>query len=142
VAFSDPNGMNTDTELTEINVVPLVDVLLVLLIIFMVTAPLSIGGIKVNLPNSKAGALKNIDEDRIVLTIDKSGAYFLDKMHIPAASLQTKLKAIYEFRQKKNLYIRADRNVAHGRVIDAMSAGKIAGVKKIAMLTKQPAKAK
>ncbi len=140
MGFSVGNNDEADSELTEINVVPLVDVLLVLLIIFMVTAPLSIGGIKVNLPQSKAGALKNIDEDRIVLTVDKTGAYFLDKMHIPASSLVGKLKSIFEFRQKKNLYIRADRGVSHGRVIDAMSAGKIAGVTKIAMLTKKPKK--
>lgn len=125
-------------DLAEINIIPLVDVMLVLLIIFMVTAPLSIGGIKVDLPASKAKGT-NVDEDRIVLTVSSRGEYFLEKMPIPENGLEAKLKAIYEFRQKKELYIRADQGVSYGRVVFAMSAAKIAGVTKLAMLTNQQA---
>lgn len=125
-------------DLAEINIIPLVDVMLVLLIIFMVTAPLSIGGIKVDLPLSKARGT-NVEEDRVVLSINKSGAYYLDKLQIPDAGLEAKFKAIYEFRQKKELYIRADQGVAYGKVVAAMSAAKLAGVSKLAMLTNSQA---
>lgn len=121
-------------DLVDLNVIPLVDVLLVLLIIFMVTAPLSIGGIKVDLPISKARGT-NVDEDRIVLTINKSGGYYLEKQAIPEATLEEKFKAIYEFREKKELYIRADQGVPYGKVVQAMSAARMAGVSKLAMLT-------
>ena len=126
-------------ELAEINIIPLVDVMLVLLIIFMVTAPLRIGGIKVDLPLSKAKG-GNVDEDRIVLSISRAGGYFLDKVAVPEPALEAKFKSIYEFRQKKELYIRADQAVAYGKVVHAMSAAKLAGVTKLAMLTQsQPA---
>jgi biopolymer transport protein TolR len=121
-------------DLAEINIIPLVDVMLVLLIVFMVTAPLSIGGIKVELPLSKAKGA-TIDEDRIVLSINRSGGYFLEKTLIPDAALEGKFHAIYEYRQKKELYIRADQGVAYGKVVYAMSAAKLAGVTKLAMLT-------
>ncbi len=125
---------NESEEMAEINIIPLVDVMLVLLIIFMVTAPLSIGGINVALPNSKAKSV-SVDQDRIVLTIDQDGGYFLDKTQIKAVDLEAKLRAIYELREKKDLYIRADKSVAYGKVVDAMSAAKIAGVQKLSMLT-------
>jgi biopolymer transport protein TolR len=128
-------------ELAEINIIPLVDVMLVLLIIFMVTAPLSIGGIKVDLPQSKARGA-NVDEDRIVLSIAKAGSYYLEKQQITDAALEAKFKAIYEFRQKKELYIRADTGVPYGKVVYAMSAAKLAGVTKLAMLTNSQAPGK
>ena len=121
-------------DVAEINIIPLVDVMLVLLIIFMVTAPLSIGGIKVDLPLSKAKGT-SVDEDRIVLSINKGGSYYLEKQQIADATLEAKFKAIYEYRQKKELYIRADTGVQYGKVVFAMSAAKIAGVTKLAMLT-------
>ena len=129
-----PSKGDEHEDLAEINIIPLVDVMLVLLIIFMVTAPLSIGGIKIDLPQTKARGT-NVDEDRIVLTINKQGAFYLDKTLIPDPTLEAKFKAIYEFRQKKELYIRADQGVAYGKVVQAMSAAKLAGVAKLAMLT-------
>ena len=128
------DGGAAHEEMAEINIIPLVDVMLVLLIIFMVTAPLSIGGIKVDLPTSKARGA-NVDEDRIVLSINRQGGYYLEKQMVPDGALEAKFKAIYEFRQKKELYIRADQGVAYGRVVYAMSAAKLAGVTKLAMLT-------
>ena len=121
-------------DLAEINIIPLVDVMLVLLIIFMVTAPLSIGGIKIDLPITKAKGT-NVDEDRIVLSINKAGGYFLDKTQIADASLEATFKAKYQFRAKKELYIRADAAVLYGKVVSAMSAAKLAGVTKLSMLT-------
>ncbi len=121
-------------DLAEINIIPLVDVMLVLLIIFMVTAPLSIGGIKVDLPVSKAKGT-NVDQDRVVLSVNKAGQYYLDKVQIADPMLEEKFKAIYQFREKKELYIRADLGVPYGKVVYAMSAAKLAGVTKLAMLT-------
>jgi biopolymer transport protein TolR len=129
------SGSEENEEMAEINIIPLVDVMLVLLIIFMVTAPLSIGGIKVQLPNTKAKGAA-VAEDRIVLSITKSGQYYIEKSQIPSTGLPAKFKAIYEFREKKELYIRADTGVAYGNVVYAMSAAKGAGVSKLSMLTK------
>jgi biopolymer transport protein TolR len=133
----DRSGDEQDA-LAEINIIPLVDVMLVLLIIFMVTAPLSIGGIKVDLPLSKARGTA-IDEDRIILSINRAGAYYIDKQPIADAALEAKFRAIYDSRQKKELYIRADTGVPYGRVVNAMSAARLAGVTKLAMLTNSQA---
>jgi biopolymer transport protein TolR len=124
------------SDMAELNIIPLVDVMLVLLIIFMVAAPMSIGGIKVDLPTTKAKG-SAVSEDRIVLSISKRGEYFLNKAKIPAKGLSEKFKAIYEFREKKELFIRADTGVAYGNVVYAMGSAKVAGVKKLAMLTKR-----
>lgn len=134
MAFQINNQDEDNQDMVDINIIPLVDVMLVLLIIFMVTAPLSIGGINVQLPFSKAKG-GSIDEDRIVLSINNQGEYYLDKLQIPSAALEERMKAIYEFREKKELYIRADRGVQYGKVVDAMSAAKLAGVGKMSMLT-------
>ncbi|MBP6217872.1 MAG: biopolymer transporter ExbD [Oligoflexales bacterium] len=124
-------------EIAEINMIPLVDVMLVLLIIFMVAAPLSITGIKINLPTSQAkGELKQ--DPQVILSIDAGGNYYVEKMKIPGVGLTERLKAMYEFRESKDIYIRADRNVRYEKVVEAMSAAKLAGVQKIAMLTTAP----
>tara|TARA_B100000902_G_C26732837_1_gene632211 strand:- start:165 stop:593 length:429 start_codon:yes stop_codon:yes gene_type:complete len=133
----DDQNESDDGSLADINIVPMVDVLLVLLVIFMVTAPLSIGGIKVELPYSKARS-SAMDENRIVLSVNAEGQYFIDKVQIMASTLEAKLKAIYEFREKKEIYIRADRQVLYAKVVDAMSAARVAGVRKMSMLTQSP----
>jgi biopolymer transport protein TolR len=125
--------------MADINIVPLVDVMLVLLIIFMVTAPLSIGGINVDLPSSKARS-RDMAEDRVVLSINSKGEYFIEKMEVPSGVLDQRLKDLYAQREKKELYIRADKSVVYGRVVDAMSAAKFAGVTRISMLTQAPNK--
>lgn len=136
----DKNFESDTSDLAEINIIPLVDVMLVLLIIFMVTAPLSIGGIKVELPHSRAKST-GIDEKRVVLSINQKGDFYLDRVQIPSVSLVDRFKTIFEGRDRKELYIRADRGVPYGRVIDAMSAAKGAGVLKIGMLTQAQGKA-
>ena len=128
-----------DEDLVDINVVPLVDVMLVLLIIFMVTAPLSIGGIKVALPKTKAKTM-SVPEERVVLSVSKKGRYFIEDSEVPRANLEQKMAAIFEFRKEKNLFIRADRGVQYGAVVDAMSAAKLSGVQKISMLTENQAR--
>jgi biopolymer transport protein ExbD len=122
-------------DMAEINIIPLVDVMLVLLIVFMVAAPLSISGIKVELPTSKAKGT-SMEQNNIILSITKDGGYYIDKMQIPQPELIKKIHAIFEFREKKEIFIRADRAVDYGVVVDAMSAAKLAGVQKMAMLTR------
>ncbi|MFW7379511.1 MAG: ExbD/TolR family protein [Oligoflexus sp.] len=128
------DGDEGDGQLAEINIVPMVDVMLVLLIIFMVAAPLSIGGINVDLPSSRArsGAMK---EDRVILSINQKGQYYIEKMEVAGPALESRLQAIYEHREKRELYIRADKGVIYSKVIDAMSAARMAGVTRISMLT-------
>ncbi len=140
--FGNDKNFDSDTaDLAEINVIPLVDVMLVLLIIFMITAPLSIGGIKVDLPHSAAKSA-GIDEKRVVLSINDKGDFYLDRIQVPALALTDRFRAVFESRDKKELYIRADRGVSYGRVVDAMSAAKGAGVLKIGMLTQAQATAR
>mgnify|MGYP003328534845 CR=1 FL=1 len=133
------NGEHQD--IAEINIIPLVDIMLVLLIIFMVAAPLSISGIGVRLPKSKAkgGA---VDESRIILSIDDGGKYYISKSEIKPENLTLKMQAIFAVRERKELYIRADKRVVYEKVIDAMSAAKLAGVSKLSMLTVPPGKRK
>ncbi len=128
-------GHNHDDrgDVAEINVIPLVDVLLVLLIVFMISAPLSISGISVHLPESKAKG-QTLNEKHLILTIDSSGRFFIDKSPVPAVNLQEKLSAVFEVRAQKELYIRADKEVRYAAVVEAMSAGKLAGAEKISML--------
>jgi biopolymer transport protein TolR len=130
-------GDDYSGDIADINVIPLVDVLLVLLIIFMVAAPISIGGINIDLPTSKArGTLS--DEERVIISINKDGEFWMEKSKIPSGALPDKLKAMYQFRERKEIFIRADRGVVYSAVVDAMSAAKSAGVTKISMLTQPP----
>lgn len=124
-------------DLAQINIIPLVDIMLVLLITFMIAAPLSIRGINVNLPTSRARG-QNVDGAKVVLTIDVEGRYYLDKVRVSADKLSDRFAAIFAVKKEKNLFIRADKGVAYGKVVDAMSAAKVAGVEHIGMLTTPP----
>ena len=134
VSRSPFGGEDENKDLAEINIIPLVDIMLVLLIIFMVAAPLSISGIGVQLPRSKARG-GQVDQGRIILSIDPTGRFFIDKTLIEPGHLEAKMEAIFSVREQKELYIRADKQVSYGRVVDAMSAAKLAGVRKMSMLT-------
>lgn len=125
----------------EINIVPLVDVVLVLLIIFMIAAPLSISTIKVNLPEtSNKPSLKQ--EPELILGIKKNGNYYLGKQKIDKKTFVAKLAAIYETRRSKVLYIQADKNLLYKEIVLAMNGAHEAGIKKISLLTKQMSAAK
>lgn len=120
--------------LTEINITPFVDVILVLLIIFMVTAPLAVSGVDVNLPASKTKAV-NLKDDPVILSISDKGKYFIGKSEVEASTLVEKLKVAKGSDKESALYIRADKGVPYGRVMDAMAAAQNAGILKIAMLS-------
>lgn len=120
--------------ISEINVTPFVDVMLVLLIIFMVTAPMMQQGIDVDLPQTTTQALRVKDEP-LVLSVDSKGKYFLGRREIASEELAEKLAAIFDGRDSKEIFLRADANVAYRFVVQALAAAKQAGATKLGMVT-------
>jgi biopolymer transport protein TolR len=129
---------NADSRpMAEINVTPLVDVMLVLLIIFMVTAPMMQTGIDVNLPRVKAKSV-DVTEEKLVLTINGTKEIFLNKTRMSLTDLGTKLEHIFASRIEREVYLRADRNVPYGFVVEVMAEVRKAGVDKLGMITEPP----
>ena len=130
-----------NSTISQINVVPLVDVMLVLLVIFMVTAPILQQGVSVELPQAKAGALSG-EEEQFVVSIDKKGTIFLNDNTIALAELGPKLEAVMRLKPEKQVFLRADRGVAYGEVVQVMAAVKGAGVQSLGMITELPTEKK
>lgn len=128
------NVSNEKRFLSDINVTPLVDVMLVLLVIFMVTAPMMMEGVEVNLPQTKAKSIKT-REDPLVLTVTKKGEIFLEDHKIKLKDLETKVKTIFKYRRGKEVLLRADREVPYGFVIKVIAGVKRAGIDKLGMVT-------
>ncbi|MCG6537530.1 MAG: biopolymer transporter ExbD [Syntrophales bacterium LBB04] len=122
---------------SEINVTPLVDVVLVLLIIFMVAAPMLQMGTDVNLPKVKSKSV-DVTEEHLVLTINSARELFLNKTKIPISDLRIKLENIFTSRIDRDLFLRADKNVPYGFVVEVMSEARKAGVDKLGMITEAP----
>lgn len=120
--------------MSEINVTPFVDVMLVLLIIFMVTAPLIQQGIEIDLPKTQSQGLTS-DEERLVITVKAKGEIFVQRAEVKPAELETKLKAILETRQNKEVFLRADAKVPYGLVARALASLRLAGATRIGMVT-------
>ncbi len=120
--------------MSEINVTPMVDVMLVLLIIFMVTAPLIQQGVKVDLPQTKAPPI-DAKADRVVLTLTRDEKIFVGKTEIPRAQLRDKLVGNVKLQTDKELYLHADRALSYGFVVDIMAVVKEAGVENLGMVT-------
>jgi len=126
--------------MAEINVVPYIDVMLVLLVIFMITAPLLTQGVKVDLPQANANPVNNPDQETIVVTVDRQGKYFLDEREITADALVTKVAAILRLRPQTPVLIRGDRNVAYNEVVKAMVLLQAAGAPSVGLVTQTSAK--
>jgi biopolymer transport protein TolR len=124
----------TRRAMSEINVTPFVDVMLVLLIIFMVTAPLMQQGMNVNLPETTTQALR-VKEDPLILTVSKDGTYFLARKQVPIEELQVKLEALFEARGSKEIFLRADKDAPYGVVVKAMAAARQAGSTRLGVVT-------
>lgn len=124
--------------MADINVTPFVDVMLVLLVIFMVTAPMMQQGVQVNLPKADTKAMSPV-EDNVVVTVNKSGRIFINKDEIPAADLRAKLTDMFATRTKKEVFLKADAGVPYGEVVKAMADIKGAGIERLGMVT-EPAK--
>ena len=122
------------TTMSEINVTPMVDVMLVLLIIFMVTAPLIQQGVKVNLPQAKAAPVE-AREKKIVLSIDRDRHIFIGEVEVPIAQLEEKLKTNAKAQSDKEVYLTADTDVNYGTVVAVMAVAQRAGITNVGMIT-------
>ncbi len=120
--------------LSEINVTPMVDVMLVLLIIFMVTTPLIQQGVKVSLPETKAAPVE-ADEKKLVVSIDLSKRVFIGEAEVTLADFEEKLRTNAKAQKEKEMYLHADRDLPYGVVVDVMAAAQRAGVTNVGMIT-------
>ena len=131
-----PGRRGRRSPMSEINVTPMVDVMLVLLIIFMVTAPLLTAGVQVDLPESKAAALEQ-DQEPVSVSIDASGAVFIDDQPVPEAALGERLRQIAAGSRQEGgprIYLRADRGLDYGRVMAVMGEINRAGLRRMALV--------
>ena len=124
------------TQMSEINVTPFVDVMLVLLIVFMVTAPLLTVGIKVDLPKVEATALTDI-KDPVEITVNLEGDIYIGESKVEVENLIPRLNAITEQNTEARIYVRGDRVVAYGRIMEIMAMINSAGYIKVALITQQ-----
>lgn len=120
--------------MSEINVTPFVDVMLVLLIIFMVTAPLMQQGLEINLPETTNSGIPTLDEP-FVLVINESGQISVGSSKINVRDLKKKLSAIFSTRQNKQIYIQADKNTRYAVVAEALAEARAAGIFNISLVT-------
>jgi biopolymer transport protein TolR len=123
--------------MADINVTPLVDVMLVLLIIFMVTAPMLQTGIDVNLPRVKAKSV-DVAEEKLVLTVNHAKQIFINRRRISLSELGIKLGSIIATRSDREIYLRADKDVPYGFVVQVMAEVRKSGIDKLGMITEPP----
>jgi len=128
------SGGNSKEFMSEINVTPFVDVMLVLLIIFMVTAPMMIQGLNVDLPEATAKPLDS-EKDHLVITIDKEHQIYINDYQVTGESLSAKLMKILQGRSDREVYLKADKNIPYGVVVQVMAEIKDAGVEQLGMIT-------
>lgn len=128
------NGNRRRTMLAQINVTPFVDVMLVLLIIFMVTAPMMMQGVDVALPETTSQQLPS-SKEHLIITVNNKNQIFINDYQITLDFLQEKLRKILEGREHREVYLRADKNISYGVVVNIMSEIKAAGVEKLGMVT-------
>jgi biopolymer transport protein TolR len=129
--------------MAEINVVPYIDVMLVLLVIFMVTAPLITQGVKVALPQERAGGIPSPTTESVVITVDEFGDYYIDvgeDKNAPASEqiLLERIRVVLEYKPGTPILVRADHRVDYGRVIRAMVIAQAAGAPEIGLVTVPP----
>ena len=136
MAFSlggDDNPRRISPTLAEINIIPLVDVVLVLLLIFMLTAPMMYRGIDVNLP--RAAARPTAVEERMVLTLTKDLGLYLNDRRVTSTGLEDALRDGFRARTDKTLYLKADAGLSYGAVIETMDRVRRAGIERLGMVT-------
>ena len=123
--------------LSEINVTPFVDVMLVLLIVFMITAPLLTVGVPVDLPKTKARSIAE-PEEPLVITINAEGTVFIQDTEVEIDKLVPRLKAITENKADTRIYLRGDKDINYGRVMEVMATVNLAGFTRVALITELP----
>jgi biopolymer transport protein TolR len=134
MAMSGGRGAPGRTTMSDINVTPMVDVMLVLLVIFMVTAPLIQQGVKVNLPDARAQPVE-ATEKRLVLSVDRQGRIFIGDVEVAQDQVEEKLKSNAKAQADKEIYLHADRDVPYGAVVEVMAAAQRAGIPSVGMIT-------
>ncbi len=130
-------GSHDYRPMSEINVTPMVDVMLVLLIIFMVTAPLMTVGVPVDLPKTEASVISGKDEP-LVITIDGMGRVFLQETEIELDKLVPRLRAITANKRGQRIFVRGDRSVFYGQIMEVMGTVNAAGFAKVALIVELP----
>ncbi len=131
--------------MSEINVVPYIDVMLVLLVIFMITTPLLSQGISVELPQTKAKPITQKDEEPLIVTVDRDGRYYLNlgensEQALSTGKLMIRIKAVLKHRQDNTVYVKGDKNANYGKVVVLMAELKQAGVEQVGLVTRMPEK--
>jgi len=129
---------SSDPTMSEINVTPLVDVMLVLLIIFMITAPLMQQGVEVDLPKTHAQVIKPEAEQPMILSLTKEKKIFIGKTEVPYEELEVKLVNNEKLKKDKKIDLQADRTLDYGFVVDIMAIMRRAGIEQVGMLTEPP----
>jgi biopolymer transport protein TolR len=129
---------SSDPTMSEINVTPLVDVMLVLLIIFMITAPLMQQGVEIDLPQTQADILDTKDQDLFLLSLTKDRKIYIGKTEIPREKLENILEFNDKLKKDKKIDFAADRSLDYGFVVDVMAALRRAGIVQVGMLTEPP----
>ena len=129
--------------MSEINVVPYIDVMLVLLIIFMVTAPLLTQGVKVELPQTDSKPIEQNEQEPIIISVDKEGNYFLNlgedtNSPVTTEVLVTRIKAVLRHRQDNTVYVKGDANTNYGKVVNLMAVLNQSGVEHVGLVTRMP----
>jgi biopolymer transport protein TolR len=127
-------GENSGSLMSDINVTPFVDVMLVLLIIFMVTAPMMMQGVDVSLPEATAEPLES-EKEHLIITIDTNNQIFINDFQVTIDFLGEKLKKILEGRSDREVFLKADKDISYGTVVQVMAEVKGAGVEKLGMVT-------
>lgn len=136
---------NRRKPMAQINVVPYIDVMLVLLVIFMVTAPMMQQGVTVDLPQAPAQPVTEEPEEQIVIAVDGQGRFFVDAdgpdaVPLSAQALTNRIADMLRERKDKTVYVRGDAGVSYGRVVEAMAALQAAGASSVGLITEQPEK--
>ena len=135
----DASSQRNGATIAQINVTPLVDVMLVLLVIFMVTAPIIQQGVQVNLPAARSNAIPGTEE-HLVVTVAKNGRIYLNDNVMTSGELGAKLRAIVKSQPNKQVYLRADQDVRYGLVMQTIAEIKQAGIERLGMVTRPPDK--
>ncbi len=121
--------------MSEINIVPFCDVMLVLLVIFMVTAPMMVQGVDIALPESRQAENLATEEEQLTISIEKNSRILINDYEVGLDLLKEKLEKIFETRSNRNVFLKADKNIAYGDVVAVMAEIKAAGVERLGMVT-------